>query len=279
MTRERLQRFLAESEASALPAAERLRQLGVDLDGSPIHRGWNAYQLIFDMATEIEPQNPDILHSRAISAVTWLDLEEDRTVRQRIADDAIASARRALKLGPEDGHVAYTLGLAHYKDPRWSGDPARYEDAAIGWFDLSLGWYPAPETTVMAKLYRAHTLADRAMRVDQENLWRDALAAYREVDQKQLSEHWPLWRTYKLREQIGHCLFRLGDRVSAERELTRLIDDLEPMSKPELEEAVVNFDELLVVLKPLPEDAPLRVQTRRLIHRADHLSFHRDSGV
>lgn len=95
----------------------------------------------------------------------------------------------------------YLWGLAHYSI---TSEPT---ENSMTKFKKSLQLNP---DYYMSRLYLAHCHHDKGE-------WYDAIEEYLKVDQEQLSEDYPIWRTAKLNEQIGYCYWQIEQNYEAMR--------------------------------------------------------------
>lgn len=212
---EAVARFLDETSRVGLPAAERLRQLAMALEDEPFEAGWEGLARLYDRAAACDSSDPRVLHSRAVSAVAWLQRGRSRPVAElrRVVADALLALDAAEAFAPHDPELAHQRGLVHYHHPH--DTDARLVSAGEA-FEEALR--RAPDHPLYT-LYAAHVLHDRGM-------WTEAAERYGAVDPEALLEALPgqVWRVLRWRGQHGLALARAGRTDEARTVLHALFD-------------------------------------------------------
>jgi tetratricopeptide (TPR) repeat protein len=195
-------RFLQETGRFDVPPGERLRRLAIHLEDEAAVAnqpdGWCALRAIYDHALRFnEPEDWVVYNSLAISALEMLwRPEEAPPVRQRIADEGVAAAARAVELAPHQARTHYWLG-------RWYchlgqlAEALRCAEAGVA-VDAKHGW---------SALLRADLLSDL-------HRWEEAIEAYNAVGLDFFKGH-DAWRVDWLKECRAWCRLQQGDRDGA----------------------------------------------------------------
>lgn len=261
VTREKLDAFLNVTAHLDSTAADRLRQLAIELEYRTFADGWAGLRSIYATAADLEPANPRVLHSWGISAMHCA--EDDRRSadeRRSLSEEAERQFLAALRMLPRESRIAHSLGVLHYSHP-WTHERSEENRVrALGWFEQAVAW---DATNAIAHLYIAHCYHDVSD-------WPRAIAAYERVDLDRLSRDWPAWRAVKCREQLAACYAAAGDLDEARGRIVAWLDEVESWDEVALEENVINVHELVDTLTNLLPDEALRERTRNLIRRMGH---------
>jgi tetratricopeptide (TPR) repeat protein len=268
VTNASLEVFLMETRDIEIPEEEKLRQLAISTERDIFAEGWTGLRAIYEAAAKANSQDPYVFCSWGISAHSWyVDYRTpELTERLAIASEAENVLTIALKLEPQDSHIAYILGLIYYDHPALDEDLKTYLSKAISWFRRALEWDTDNE---MAQLYLAHCYHDLASHYSEQDYWELAVEAYENVNQDRLFCNWPRWRAVKCREQLAACYAWSGNQKKAERLFSAFLDEIEALELDEFRshDAVVNLDELVDTLTRKLDNAGLlqrtRVQARR----------------
>jgi tetratricopeptide (TPR) repeat protein len=268
VTNASLEVFLMEMRDIEIPEEEKLRQLAISTEHDIFAEGWTGLRAIYEAAAKANSQDPYVFCSWGVSAHSWYEdyKTPELTKRLAIASEAEKVLTIALKLEPQDSHIAYILGLIYYDHPARDEDLKTYLSKAIGWFRRALEWNADNE---MALLYLAHCYHDLASHFSEQNYWELAVEAYESVNQDRLICNWPRWRAVKCREQLASCYAWSGNQKKAERLFSAFLDEIEAVELDEFRsnDAVVNLDELVDTLTRKLDNAGLlqrtRVQARR----------------
>lgn len=194
------------------PLSERLRWLAIWCETE--NSRWPRVRALYQRAHELSPGDSVILHSWSITAREYVNRADSTLEAAALLEEARTVARRAIDLDPRDAELNYALGLACYDDR----DRDVEEAAAMFRQALSCDGGYAP-----ARLYLAHCLHDQGR-------WEEALAEYVQVDPQGILNainDQQSWRLLLLKEQIGHCQWRVGRMEEAIRTLTSFLDDYE----------------------------------------------------
>lgn len=195
--------YLRETALIDLTPAERLRRLAVTLEpgmsAATQPRVWLALERIYGAGRKLDPDDPEIEISRALTAEGCASSAHDLPdVQHRMILVGREAAGRAQELRPDDAAAHYALGMLNYSFHHGS------IDAALANFERALVHDPSFE---WARLFRAHCLHDLGR-------WSEAAEAYAEVAAAFFVGP-RAWRYDLLREQRAWCLLHAGDREGA----------------------------------------------------------------
>src|SRR5262249_28066211 len=125
-----------------IPEEEKLRQLAISTEHDIFAEGWTGLRAIYEAAAKANSQDLYVFCSWGISAHSWyVDYRTpELTKRLAIASEAEKVLTIALKLEPQDSHIAYILGLIYYDHPARDEDLKTYLSKAISWFRRALEW-------------------------------------------------------------------------------------------------------------------------------------------
>lgn len=181
-------------------AAERLRRLAVCIDEERLVDartgldGWQVFARIYEAAKRLDPNDPQIRNSEAISALELYEASEDTDAgAPKLLRIALWAADEACRLAPQDPSLHYTRGRVFYESR-----PPQLEDA-LNAFEKAVGIAPG---LPWANLYRAHCLHDMER-------WEEAAVAYASVNAASLGSG-SQWRLELLIEQRSYCLLKSG---------------------------------------------------------------------
>ena len=254
---EQIEHFLAFAKGADTPS-ECLRQLAIYCEHEP-DVGWTALKCLYKTAHQLDPNNTNVLHSLAISALYWMTdyVEPDLAKRKLASEDALVALNKVLTLNQRDADAAYTFGLLYYDHPARQDSPEEYDSKALSWFSKAKEWQP---NHVMAQLYFAHCLHDAKR-------WEEAVQAYQAVDRSTLLADWPAWRALKLQEQLACCLAFSGRPVQARAAFAEFLTKLETLSDDELDEEVTNLDDCIEALSGPIADEELATKVDQILKR------------
>jgi tetratricopeptide (TPR) repeat protein len=71
VTDEKIAELLERTAATTIPEAERLRRLGVYLENRTLDGDWLGLRKVYEVALELDPDNPEIRRSWGLSAIEW----------------------------------------------------------------------------------------------------------------------------------------------------------------------------------------------------------------
>ncbi|APR75526.1 Hypothetical protein A7982_00872 [Minicystis rosea] len=202
--------YLRATASIPLAPTERLRQLAIALESSLLRgtqpRGWLALERIYAFGRSIDPGDPVLETSRAITAEQAArDADDQPDVRRRMLLVGKDAAGRAIDLKPDHAAAHYVLGMLDYsRNGSLESALACFERAIR--HDPALGW---------AQLYRAHCLHDLER-------WAEAAQAYADVDPSYFTGR-SAWRYDLLREQRAFCLLQAGDEERALAEFLAIL--------------------------------------------------------
>jgi tetratricopeptide (TPR) repeat protein len=215
--------FCAETIALGGTCSERLRKLAIWHEGEypPTCFGdWRMLEVLYQHAAFLAPWDHRVPHSKGISALELARTLNDKDESHRMYQVATAAFEEALRLDPSSDDIMYMLGLCHYFDDEQDASDAKR------WFYRALDSNP---NMARARLYLGHCLQD-------DGDWRGALVEYDKIDQEQLFRELQPWHLNRLREQIGYCHAKLGQRPEAVQLLSsvlKLYEEAEPDNLPE----------------------------------------------
>lgn len=250
--------YLRETALIDLTPAERLRRLAVTLEPSMSAatqpRGWLALERIYGAGRKLDPDDPEIEISRAITAEgcasSACDLPD---VQHRMILVGREAAGRALKLRPGDAAAHYALGMLDYSFRHGS------IESALAGFERALAHDPSFE---WARLFCAHCLHDLGR-------WSEAVQAYAEVDPA-FFVGLRAWRYDLLREQRAWCLLQAGDRERALAEFINILQRYE--IQPGLAKHQLLRELTAAAEGPLSVELSSRVDRLRLAIDREHFS-------
>lgn len=206
-----LTEYFRDSSCFDTTASEKLRRLAVHLEPVAFAMGlagWAALRRIYDHALRLEPENPELLVSMAISACDLADGLSDSPEKERIFAAGEAAARQAVELAPESADSHQALGYLLYFRGR--------KQAALDALERALECAADGPAWGWAQLYRAHCLHDMER-------WEEALAAYDDVDLSSFGGP-GAWRVDVLAEQMALCLHQVGRIEEAHERLLAILD-------------------------------------------------------
>ncbi|MEO0566745.1 MAG: hypothetical protein AAF066_03370 [Pseudomonadota bacterium] len=110
VSHEKLALFVHRTSSLDVETSEALRLLAIQLQDTKLSEGRANLSRIYEVAEESGPSNPDVPHSRAISATHWLNSWKtpDPETAIEIAADGQIAIDRALALAPDDPDCHYT---------------------------------------------------------------------------------------------------------------------------------------------------------------------------
>lgn len=214
--------FCAATIALGGTCSERLRKLAIwhESEYPPTCLGdWRTLEVLYQHAASLAPWDHRVPHSRGISAfelARTLNAKDESRQMYQVADEAF---EEALRLEPFSDDTMYMLGLCHYFDNEQDTSEAKR------WFCRALDTNP---NMARARLYLGHCLQD-------DGDWQGALVEYEKIDQEQLLREVQPWHLNRLREQMGYCHAKLGQRQEAVQLLSnvlKLYEEAEPGNLP-----------------------------------------------
>src|SRR5262249_24388852 len=142
VTNASLEVFLMETRDIEIPEEEKLRQLAMSTEHDIFAEGWTGLRAIYEAAAKANSQDLYVFCSWGISAHSWyVDYRTpELTKRLAIASEAEKVLTIALKLEPQDSHIAYILWLIYYDHPARDEDLKTYLSKAISWCRRALEW-------------------------------------------------------------------------------------------------------------------------------------------
>lgn len=113
VSHEKLALFVHGTCSLDVETSEALRLLGIQLEDTELSEGWTSLSRIYTAAEDSGQSNPEVPHSRAISAMHWLArwITLDPEIACQIAADGEIAIDRTLALAPDDPDCHYTKDL------------------------------------------------------------------------------------------------------------------------------------------------------------------------
>ncbi len=251
--RSALTAFLDETAASPTPPAERLRQLGIALEGEGTGdpaADWARLDAVFARAAEEAPGAVRVAHSWGVSALRYISAGVDASLAATAQNRAQQVLSTALALDPQDAWVHHSLGMLAYTASSSS------VTEALGWFERAVALFvehePGDPHHVMAQLHVAHCHHDRRD-------WAAALEAYARVDRVALRREWPAWRERRLPALMAQCWLASGETARARAGVEAILGLFEGATQVDGPDSLDELDELdgLDVVAEIVDGSPL----------------------
>lgn len=259
VSQEKLDMFIQRTNSLDVETSEALRLLAVELENEEFAEGWESLRAIYAVAVQFGPTNPDVFHSKAISAIDWFKpwKTPDRETAIKIAADSESSIDHALELAPDDPDSHYKKGLLFYDHPARQASVDEFRNKALEYFEKTIALDPTHD---MAMLYQAHCHHD-------SQDWVSAYACYAKVDGNRLLRQRPtwLWRIFKRDEQLALCAGKLGKSTEALQRINQLFDQIDDLTEEQLTFEVVNLDEAVELLRSAVRDSKTQERLDKLV--------------